>query len=119
MRLANALRELGRFDEAETVRAGVFIPDTLGGDGEDPNANRTGWKDAITALGAVIARRDQGRDPIDMMGSREAASRCLEADFAKKHEVPAPPPLTAFEQEWCARPELSEDLGSLREYLAN
>ncbi len=119
MRRANALRELGRFEAAEAARIAISIPDSLGGNEEDANANRKGWRDTIAALGAVIARRDPSRTPIDMMGSREAASRCLEAEFAKKQKMSPPPPLTAFEQGWCARPELAEDLNRLREYLAN
>jgi hypothetical protein len=119
VRHANALRELGRFDEAQALLGAIAIPDDLGGSSEDAIANRAGWKMTIASLGAVVARQEQSRSPIDMMDGREAASRCLAAEIATKHKMSPPPPLTAHEQSWCARDELAPDIARLREYLAN
>lgn len=60
-RAANALRELGRFDEAEALRKSIVIAPDAGGADDDARANREGWSGYLTALAAPIAARDARR----------------------------------------------------------
>lgn len=117
-RAANALRELGRFDEAEALRAGIVIAPDAGGADDKAARNRDGWTGYLKSLAGPIARKDPGRTPIDMMGDREAVFRCLGKEFAVRHKLPAPPPLTAFEVEYCARPELAANVAERRKQIA-
>ncbi|MCW4461812.1 hypothetical protein OK349_08825 [Sphingomonas sp. BT-65] len=117
-RAANALRELGQFDEAEALRAGIVVAPDAGGDGEDAPKNREGWSGYLKKLAGPIARKDPARLPIDMMADRDVTFRCLGQEYAARHKQPAPPPLTAFETEYCARPELAADLAEHRKKLA-
>jgi len=116
-RAANALRELGRFPDAEAARAAIVIAPNAGGAEQGAAENRAGWSKLIEALRAPILRRDQSRAPIDMLGEQEVIFRCLAAEAAQKLKQPAPPPLSAFETEYCARPELSAQLAEQRERL--
>lgn len=118
LRHANALRELGRFDEAQALLRTVAIPDDLGGDNDDAAANRAGWQRVLASLGEVVARKEQTRSPIDMLDGPEAAGRCLAAELASKHRMEPPPQLSTFERSWCARPELAPDIARLRDDLA-
>lgn len=118
-RAVNALRELGRFDEAEALRTKITIPAGAGGTGEQAEANRKGWTGYLASLAAPIARRDAARAPIDMMGDTAAAQRCLGKELAVKWRRPEPSALTAFEADYCARPELAASLAELRERLAD
>jgi hypothetical protein len=111
-RAANALRELGRFDQAATLRASIEIDPAAGG--AKGAENRKGWRGYLDALAAPIARRDPARYPIDLRG-KQGAYRCLEADLARKRaQSPAPPPLSAFEAEYCQGPALAEAVERLR-----
>lgn len=116
-RLANGLRELGSFDEAEAVRASIVISPKAGGKGTEARENRTAWAGMIADLAGPIARKETSRIPIDMLGVREAAGFCLRKEIAAKFEEPSPPPLTAFEQEYCAGPKLSETIKEQRKWL--
>lgn len=109
-RAANALRELGRFEEAEALRGSLAVTPGMGGADADAAANRQGWTRYLAELRPVIARRDPTRAPIDMLGRREALFRCVQPDRAG-------PPLGAFERDYCARPDLRRELESLRERL--
>lgn len=60
-RAANALRELGRFGEAEALRASIAIGETAGGTNDDAAKNRDGWRSYLAGLAPVIARRDATR----------------------------------------------------------
>lgn len=111
-RAANALRELGRFDEAEALRATVVIdPDAGGSEGAK---NREGWVGYLQKLAEPIARHDAGRTPIDLVSNREAAMRCLASEFARPGDTVAP--LSAFEASYCAGPKLAEDIAKIRKY---
>ena len=110
-RAANALREMGRFEEAETLRASLTVLPTMGAKDEDGAESREGWTTYLAQLRPVIARRDPSRAPIDLIGEREAQVRCV-APEEKDYDGP---PLTDFERAYCARPELREGLQSLRE----
>ncbi|MFL9840949.1 hypothetical protein ABS767_08255 [Sphingomonas sp. ST-64] len=117
-RAANALRELGRFDEAEALRASIVIASDAGGDTEDAKEYREGWTSYLDALAAPIARADPTRAPIDMMRNEQAAYRCLARAYAAKYDEPEPPALTPFEVQYCARPELAGTIAELRKELA-
>lgn len=119
LRAANALRELGRFDEAEAMRAATPIAPTAGGADSGADQNRAGWAKFSTRLAAVIARHDSGREPIDMLGDREAARICLTSEAARQSQRPAPAPLTGFEATYCASPELAEEIALQRQGLMN
>lgn len=116
-RLANGLRELGSFDEAEAVRASIVISPKAGGNDKEARENRTAWAGMIADLAGPIARKETSRIPIDMLGVREAASLCLRQEAAAKFKEPPPPPLTAFEREYCAGPKLSETIKEQRKWL--
>lgn len=116
-RAVNALRELGRFEEAEALRAGILIAPDASGTGADDADNRKGWRAYLDALAAPIARRDPARAPIDLASERDAAFRCLSAEFHRKRGGTKPAPLSAFEQQYCARPELANELADMRETL--
>lgn len=107
LRAANALRELGRFDEAEALRASVIIAPDAGGAGASAKRNREGWTGFRDSLAAPIARHDAARVPIDLLEPRQAAFRCLGQDGK-------PPVLSAFEQEYCARPEIAKQVEDVR-----
>jgi hypothetical protein len=110
-RAANALRELGRFDEAEALRGSIAIDPAAGG--AEGAENRKGWRGYLDALAAPIARRDPARYPIDLRG-KQGAFRCLEADLARKRAQSPPPPLSSFEVEYCAGPALADEVKRLR-----
>ena len=118
-RAANALRELGRFEEAEALRASIAIAPDAGGTGEDAPENRAGWGRYLALLAAPIARQDPVRTPIDLIGDREAVFRCIAQAAAAKGKEAAPEPLTAFETEYCARPQLAAQIAEQRKRLAN
>lgn len=110
LRAANALREFGRFDEAERLRAAIVVAP----DADTDKDEVAGWTKMVAALAAPIARRDAARMPIDLAGDREAARRCLapeRKDDAKE------PPLTTFETNYCARPALAAAIAQLRQWM--
>jgi hypothetical protein len=113
-RAANALRELGDFTQAETLRASITIYPAAGG-AEGAN-NRAGWTGYLQALAGPIARRDDSRNPIDLRG-KQGAYRCIEADLASKRGDAAPAPLSAFEAEYCRGPALADEVKRLRANL--
>jgi hypothetical protein len=117
-RTANALRELGRWDEAEALRASIVVSADTGGQDTDAQKNRAGWTRMIAALQAPILRKDQTRAPIDMLGDRQIASRCLAKEIAETFKAPTmPPPLSPFETDYCARPEHADAIREQREWL--
>lgn len=68
----NALRELGRFEEAEALLARTPI-EPLGPGGTLPGAeerNRTGWLSYYTKIRAAIGRRDASVEPAEFADSR-------------------------------------------------
>jgi hypothetical protein len=73
-RVANALRELGRFEEAAAMIAATPV-ETLAPDSETVRATAD-WRGHYRRLGIVVARRDASIEPIDMIPRREAQRRC-------------------------------------------
>lgn len=81
-RAINALRELGRFDEASARLAKLPLA-TLESMGEAQEAKtRRGWHTYFTVLKPVIERRDSSIEPLDMLPRSVAFGRCL--DLADK-----------------------------------
>ncbi|HEX6376611.1 MAG TPA: hypothetical protein VFZ91_12930 [Allosphingosinicella sp.] len=89
-RAVNALRELGRFDEAlarldRVPVAGLDVEMPAGsGAPEEAIAQaraRRGWHSFFTAIKSAIERRDSSIEPLDMLPRSVALGRCLdEAD---------------------------------------
>jgi len=113
-RAANALRELGDFAAAEAMRASIKVSPRAGGNDPDAAANRTGWTTFLASLAPPIARGDPSRDPIDLIGDREAAKRCVDADSGSDAGHAKVRALTAFEATYCTRPELAEMIAKMR-----
>lgn len=119
LRLVNALRELGRFEEAATTLAAIAITPDLGpgaeDGGEDPAAIREWLTDFRAKLDVALARRDATRNPIDMQDERSAAMRCIEPEFPE--QFPDAEPLTAFEGGYCVSPALGGAVEEAREMV--
>jgi hypothetical protein len=90
-RAVNALRELGRFDEALARLAKVPLANLdvamPAGAGASQEAiaqarSRRGWHAFFTALKPVIERHDSSLEPLDMLPRSVAFGRCL--DLADK-----------------------------------
>ena len=113
LRAANALRELGRFEAAERLRAAVVIEPGLF-KGEDASRQRGDWERYRSALTAPIARRDPSRAPLDMLADGVAVVRCIQAETGPQQGEGSPQPLTAFERGYCARPEMVAELARVR-----
>jgi hypothetical protein len=111
-RAANAMRELGQFDDAEALRASIAIDPAMGGSDEGAARNRKGWADYLAKLAAPIARRDAGRMPIDLLDESMAAARCLDPE--SKREGASSKPLSAFEAEYCATPAMKTRVDTMR-----
>lgn len=106
-RAVNALRELGRFDDAEALRVSLKVAPMMNAGGA---ADRKDWSEYLASLAPAIARRDSARAPIDLIGDREARFRCL----APERPEFTGPPLTDFERTHCARAEVQQGMGELR-----
>lgn len=116
VRAANVLRELGRFEEAEAMRAAIVVAADAGGTDPDAAENRKGWTEYLGMAAAPIARRDASRWPIDLRDDMSAAARCLEKDLAEPGQAVAP--LTPFETGYCADPRLADTIKRMREARA-
>ena len=84
-RAVNALRELGRFDEASARLAKIPLA-TLKAASADKaeQGRRRAWLEYVTDLKAVIARQDASLEPVDMVPRQVATERCArEAEAAK------------------------------------
>jgi hypothetical protein len=78
-RVINALRELGRFDEAAAMLAATPV-ETIAPDSSTVRSTAD-WRGHYRRLGIVIARGDASVEPLDMIPRREAEQRCAaEAD---------------------------------------
>ena len=86
-RAINALRELGRFDEAlarldKVPLAGLDGPAPTGA-AATPQAlaaarSRRGWRTFFTAIRPVIERRDSSTEPLDLLPRSVAAGQCID-----------------------------------------
>jgi len=97
MRAANALRELGRFREAELMRRRAEASWRESDDSE-------GWDAVLARLRVVIARRDGSSEPLDMIPESEAVRRCV--DLADRGE--------AFDRRFCAQPAIAARVAQIR-----
>ena len=85
-RAINALRELGRFDEAEARLAKLPVSALAVAEPKETDrsaaANRArarrNWNTYLQSLKTVIARRDATAEPFDMLPKREWTGRCLD-----------------------------------------
>lgn len=87
-RAINALRELGRFDEAlerldKVPLEGLDAPAPTGA-AATPQAlaqarSRRGWRTFFAEIRPVIERRDSSTEPLDLLPRSYAAGRCLDA----------------------------------------
>jgi hypothetical protein len=94
-RSINALRELGRFDEAlarldKVPLAGLDSP-APAATADNPQAaararTRRGWYNFFTALKPAIERRDSSPEPLDLLPRSVAAGRCID-EAGKLNEV--------------------------------
>lgn len=77
-RAVNALRELGRFDEASARLAKLPLAG-LEAAGESQEAkSRRGWHSFFTAIKPVIERGDSSIEPLEMLPRSVAFGRCLD-----------------------------------------
>lgn len=88
-RAANAARQLRQFRAAEQLRAQAA--DRLA-----EVAEKRGWDKYLAQLAVVIARRDDGIEPLDMVPERQVAFVCASR-----------PPANKFDQAICARPDIA------------
>lgn len=86
-RAINALRELGRFEEAlarlDKVPMASLAAPAPTGTAATPEAlaqarSRRGWQHFLTGIRAAIERRDSGIEPIDLLPRTIAYGRCLD-----------------------------------------
>lgn len=103
-RAANALRELGRFDEATRAWSGISVADDVAKDERNPTEVVADLRARLAKLGPAIARRDTRRQPIDLMSEQDAASWCAAPTVPRFKDQAEP--LTAFDATYCARPEI-------------
>lgn len=75
-RAANALRQLGRFDDAERMRrtAAAITPAT-----DEDSDETAGWQTFFTALAPVIAAHDARIEPVALLGGMQQPLACLDA----------------------------------------
>jgi len=74
-RWINALRELGRFDEAAALLARTRLEPLRAAAGEARNLQ--GWLDYYAMMRTLIERRDSSAEPLDFLSREEAAARCV------------------------------------------
>jgi len=94
-RAVNALRELGRFDEAKARLEAVPLEVLRGGAGTAAAAGneakaKRAWLDFFETQRALIARSDESPEPLELMPRRDALALCN----AGKN-------LEAHQQAWC------------------
>jgi hypothetical protein len=75
-RAVNALRELGRFEEAAARLDKVPLDALAAGDPKKPDKAREAWREYFAGLRAAIERKDASAEPADMIPARIAAGRC-------------------------------------------
>lgn len=77
-RAINALRELGRFDEAAARLAKVPLAGLAAAGTTQEAKARRGWHSFFTAIKPVIERKDSSIEPLDMLPRTVAFGRCLD-----------------------------------------
>ena len=89
-RSINALRELGRFDEAlsrlDKLPASALAAPAAAPAGDKAAAEaaraRKGWSDYFAALRKVIERKDPSSEPFELLPRRAALGRCIDGGDA-------------------------------------
>lgn len=89
-RAINALRELGRFDEAlarlEAAERAVAQASAGGGTGKEAESRR-GWSRYFRQIRALIDARNAATEPFEMIPANVALGRCLDApDALEDHQ---------------------------------
>lgn len=100
VRAANALRELGRFDQAAAALKAV-PRQALDGDPDRPV-----WTAFLNGMDRAIARADRSPEPLDLIPARIAAEYCLGDERAPARNDP-----------WCRDPAMAEPLKQRRDAL--
>jgi len=120
VRAINALRELGRFDEAAATLRDLPRqaleprpsppPSAPESKPVDDNESRAFWRDFITKLDVVIARHDAGKEPLDLLPIDLAAQLCVGAGI----DGEAPPRTDAL----CGQSPIAEAVARLKAEIA-
>lgn len=110
-RAANALRELGRFEEAENLRRSVVVASDAGGAGEEAQQNREGWTKFLKLLAGPIARHDRSRSPMDMLDEKDRVFRCMAGEASPQERSET---LTLADKEYCASAGMSKAVEQAR-----
>lgn len=98
VRAANALRELGRFEDARAALT-ALPRETLTA---DPAAAQ--WTTFLEGLERAIARGDRSPEPLDLIPRQVAAAYCLDDDRAPPRSDPA-----------CRTPDMTEAMKAIRD----
>ena len=81
-RAINALRELGRFDEAlarlDKVPLAALAAPAAGSEPDAQARSRRGWQQYFAGMRTAIERKDKGLEPIDLLPRSVAYGRCLD-----------------------------------------
>lgn len=83
LRAANALRELGRFDESATLLTLIDRPDRLPADADELEGAR--WM--IDGLAALNADRNPASEPANLIPATMAVERCKADDLSRAEET--------------------------------
>jgi hypothetical protein len=124
-RVINALRELGRFDEAKAKLtslslASLDVPLPQAGQGSEDEIkdarNRRFWLDYFKALGAAINRWDRSAEPFDMIPRAIAIRLCVakEGGLDEQQRVFCKTQAAAVEELRAARVDRTKELEALR-----
>ena len=93
-RWINALRELGRFEEAQDLLARTSLaPLEQRVADQRENRNRDSWRSYFAMQGRLVGRRDASVEPLDSISAREAHGLCI--DRAER--------LTQWDRAFCER----------------
>jgi hypothetical protein len=105
-RWTNALRELGRFEEAAALLARTSLdPLRQATEDEDERRNRESWIGYFEMLGRLIERRDPGAEPLEGIPDNVAFAYCVDQ----------PDRLTEWDRAFCeAHPQEVERLRGYR-----
>lgn len=105
-RAINALRELGRFEEATALLSRLPREALAQPSGEEEvEEQRQSWRDYLTRIERVIARRDSSSEPFDMIPTMVAASYCVDGNYSSN----------ALAVAFCESEEMREEIGEARE----
>lgn len=98
VRAANALRELGRFEEASNA-LGALPRDTLASDPAAPQ-----WGTFLDGLARAITRGDRSPEPLDLIPRQVAAAYCLGGVSAPPRSDPE-----------CSTPDMTQAMKAVRD----